>query len=82
MGAIVRSFEKAVCYCGALVLPGSGFAVPRLSLLRDTLSRGAESRRHPRGLNGLFKIYMIYWSRLLGKTSFWCQKAKERGGEL
>ncbi len=23
-GAIVRSFEKAVCYCGALVLPGSG----------------------------------------------------------
>ena len=26
---------------------GSGFAVPRLSLLRDTLSRGAESRRHP-----------------------------------
>ena len=38
VGAIVRSFEKAVCYCGALVLPGSGFAVPRLSLLRDTLS--------------------------------------------
>ena len=46
-GAIVRTFEKTVCYCGALILPGSGFAVPRLSLLRDTLSRGAESRRHP-----------------------------------
>ena len=43
----VRTFEKTVCYCGALILPGSGFAVPRLSLLRDTLSRGAESRRHP-----------------------------------
>ena len=39
--------KKLSAMVRALTLPGSGFAVPRLSRLLDTLSRGGGSRSHP-----------------------------------
>ena len=46
-GPLSDLLQKAVCHCGTIVIPGSGFSVPRFSLLRDNLSRSAESRSHP-----------------------------------